>query len=198
MREMLQYPLPEPLEKWIEAPDPMRCASSARVTNRMVGARFHYISIRHAVLKHVTARMVSQWFRYFCYQRLVDSRGESLPAFRLWHQLESRECYGRLWPMSTETRVLKCDDYGFHASFSVFGDIHGLQLEDFSESRDGVAVSTRLLLEARRLNRRGRADHDHRRMDEIKQALIRHKIEEIGNLETILPWTDRLQQTSWL
>ena len=160
--------------------------------------------------------------RYFCYQRLVDSRGESLPAFRLWHphdhiscsldrhalsgelglvrgaQMESRECYGRLWPMSTETKVLKCDDYGFHASFSVFGEIHGLQLEDFSESRDGVAVSTRLLLEARRLNRRGRAGRDHRRMGQIKQALIRHKIEEIGNLETILPWTDRLQQTSWL
>lgn len=84
MNKHLNEPLPRELEAWFECPA-MRPRHSALVQHHSVARGVFCTSIRHQVLVGVDSTMIYRWFKYFCYQKLVTSRGQTISAFQLWH-----------------------------------------------------------------------------------------------------------------
>lgn len=211
MQSLLTIRLPEALEQWAIDPRPMRDPSSARIDSHMLSGDIHYIGIRHDVLRNISCGMLARWNRYFCYHQLVDSHGDRHSAFRLWHPQDHLSCwveqhspsgepglsagaligcsekYGANLPTTRRARVLRLDEHGFHLSFHIFRHVYGLQMEDVVETATGIELSTRLVLETRGFIREASERHNKALIEALKQAWIQHKVEEIGNLERILP-----------
>jgi len=211
MQALRTVRLPEALEQWAVDPRPMRDLSSARIDSHVLAGDIHYIGIRHDVLRNISRGMLASWNRYFCCHQLVDSRGEHCSAFKLWHPQDHVSCrveqhslsgelglsagtliacsekYGASQPTTRTAKVLRLDEHGFHQSFRIFRHVYGLQMEDVIETARGIELSTRLVLETKGFIREASERDNKALIEALKQAWIQHKIEEIGNLERVLP-----------
>jgi hypothetical protein len=221
MQALLTVRLPEALEQWANDPRPMRDPSSARIDSQMLAGDIHYIGIRHGVLRNISRGMLASWNRFFCYHQLVDGRGEHRSAFNLWHPQDHVSCrveqhslsgepglsagalitcsekYGASLPIIRTAKVLRLDEQGFHLSFRIFRHIYGLQMEDVIETATGIELSTRLVLETKGFIREASERDNKVLIEALKQAWIQHKVEEIGNLERILPCLFSRESTGW-
>jgi hypothetical protein len=221
MQALRTVRLPEALEQWAIDPRPMREPSSATIDSHVLAGDIHYIGIRHAVLRNISRGMLASWNRYFCYHQLVDSRGEQRSAFNLWHPRDHVSCrveqhslsgelglsagalitcsekYGASLPTTRTARVLRLDEQGFHLSFRIFHHIYGLQMEDVIDTATGIELSTRLVLETKSFIREASERDNKALIEALKQAWIQHKVEEIGNLERILPCLFSRESIGW-
>lgn len=221
MQALRTVRLPEELEQWAIDPCPMRNRSSARIDSHVLAGDVHYIGIRHDVLRNISRGMLASWNRYFCYHQLVDSRGEHHSAFKLWHPQDHvsfrvdqhslsgepglsvgalivcSEKYGASLPTTRTARVLRLDEHGFHLSFHIFRHVYGLQMEDVIETAAGIELSTRLVLETKGFIREASERDNKALIEALKQAWIQHKVEEIGNLERILPCLFSPKSIGW-
>ncbi|MCP5144920.1 MAG: hypothetical protein H6978_08865 [Gammaproteobacteria bacterium] len=203
--------LPQTLEQWYRNPRPMRAMETAEVESYTVARDIHYIDIRHGLLERIDRQMLAWWHRYFCYQRLVASNGMEVSGFELWHPEDHVSCvverhslsgalgltdgarftcvekHGNGQLTTRSGRVLRLDDRGRRIDFRIFQHIYGLQMDDVVESGQGISLSTRMVLETKGFVREATERGNEAVIDELKTAWIRHTIEEIGNLERILP-----------
>jgi len=111
--------------------------------------------------------------------------------------LTCSEKYGDRLPITRTAKVLRLDEQGFYLSFRIFSHTYGLQMEDVTETATGVELSTRLVLETRGFIREAPERDNKALIETLKQAWIRHKVEEIGNLERILPCMFSQEAVGW-
>ncbi len=201
--------LPAELEGWLKHPV-MRALDTASVRQNRVARGVISTSIRHQELDGVNSEMAYQWFKYFCYQHLRLANGERISAFSLWHpkdhisfEILNHSLSGEIG-LARGASALVVEKHGDNIlcngkvkiidlskkRFSV--KHHGLLYQnsfvydEFFDTDNGLQMISNLVKVEGRFQHEADCCADSEISLEI-QAWIEHKIEEVGNLQIILP-----------
>ena len=208
MHTFYTHKLPEELEAWMQNPAPMRSRNTATVHCSLVARGVTCISIRHQELQGVDSAMVYWWFKYFCYQNLVTANGTPVSAFVLWHprdhvnfEIEKHslsgeigvckgavvsivKSHGRRLLSSGEARVVDLSNNRFSIKYQNCLHQKVLITDDFVDTKSGLLLISNIVKVA---NRFAQQSENCFICDADSKNWIEHKIEEIGNLQIILP-----------
>ncbi len=201
--------LPSELENWLKQPV-MRSLDSASIRQNRVARGVISTSIRHRELAGINSEMVYQWFKYFCYQNLRLANGKEISAFRLWHpqdhisfEIQKHSLSGEVGLAkgasalviekrgdkvlcSGEVKIIDLSNKRISIKHKSLLHHHNLVSDEFFDTKRGLQMISNLV------NVEGRFQHDADRSADSEisleiQAWIEHKIEEVGNLQIILP-----------
>ena len=209
MTPLWTYPLPPVLEHWLKDASPMRNLSSAGVRWNISDTGTASIIIDHALLDSVTPRMLAWWMRFFCYQTVQISQQIIAPAFWLWHpqdhfvaritrhslsgelglvrgaHLTLTEKYGSHRPHTWDAKIVRATNRQRIIELTSKQIYCGRLIENFHPHRFGMHIQSQLIF-----SHAGKASESQLSNlfnTSFVQAWIKHKVEAIGNLATILP-----------
>lgn len=200
--------LGDAFDNWNDA-GRLRPVGSAVTSRVPLGKGGSLVTIEHETIRGVTAEMLEWWFTHFPYYAVALPSGEIVSAYRLWHPVDHRSVKVRrhslsgqlgmaigarldlrsAWsglPRRTSLRIRRMDRNGLAMNIVAGPQTIGAIEEVFQVRDEGIHCTTALTLCPRKpiLFRPFRS---RRFSSGIVTAWVKHKIEEVGNLERVLP-----------
>ncbi len=167
------------------------------------------VVIEHEEIDSVTPEMLEWWFTHFPYIDILLPDRQVVSAYRLWHPFDHRRVsvkqhslsgqlgmavgarvelessWGKFARNST-LRVRRMDAGGYLAQVVAGPWIIAAIKETFERTNKGTRCVTSLTLQSR-FSAYLLASRTRRFTQSVVDAWVKHKIEEIGNLQRILP-----------
>ena len=195
-------------------PGCLRQVSSAVILRQPLEYGGTQITIEHQDVAGVTPEMLEWWYAHFPYLALVLPGGETISAYRLWHPADHRNVHIKRHSLSgqlgvsigarlvltsrwgslfrtSSLRVRHMNVHGLAMNIVVGPCVIGVIEECFEPVADGTRYTTSLILHPDRLSLLG-IFRSRLFTPATLDAWVKHKVEEIGNMERVVPLLYRL------
>jgi len=221
MHNFWTYKLPKELEVLLSSQLIMKPVSTACIETTMLNELTGCITIDHEILNNISCGMLQWWHRYFCYQQIETADGLRIPAFHLWHPQDHGNVLISQHSLSGELGLVRGAHARFiekigNASFAsnqvkiVQNHQHGITvdyyennvrssrvIEQYFDTTKGLQYRS-LLYSKNMGNVTSNGNHiiSTLQKDQLNNW-VKHKIEEVGNLDVILPPIYRLESKKY-